>query len=712
MKISTILLCVFLFALPAHAERTKTIDLKDTRIDLPWKEFKEILNKASEPVNKPLPDTLFSSTDYLISNAVINGKVLNRNAARFVVKVSVIVPLSTSLKQNNWVAIPIGTTQNDNSSKGVLERAELNGADIPVHTTEDNLQVLLSKAGTHTLTLTYYCPVTNEEGNYKIAFSVPRAASARLEFIIPKMRSDVWINGIKRVVTIKNNNTGFNSVISLEDELLIRYSQIGEDFADEENGNRIVPKSFATSGLLVTIKENRINYQYRVDYQIWHQKRKTFSILLPDSLQIENVQGAGISEWKVEHTEKGIILKVSTTFAPERTYTINIEFNQKLKTAESTVEIPVLSILDVKRQNGYLSVNASEAIEVFADEVQEKLTDASTGELPEWLQMQKDVLMTYKYTSTPYKLSLKIKRHKDVPVLVAIADEGLFTGIVTNAGYSLVKFRYFIRNNHKQYLRVSMPEGWELWSALIDGNAVMPASSTNGNEVLLPLKKLSKTEEGAGFVLELVYWNQQKKFGLNGNFRFETPVVDINCQKVNGEMYFPEKYTFKRVKGSIQNVESYSNKYLNSSWKTDAPVAQRQFQNRVKGNAMSLPVEIEIPSHGIPLRFTKGLTIAGEKSEVLCTYNKKLVWPPLLATVIVSLLIFAISFFTSRSLFITRTVRNKILISISGLTGILFLYIFALYYAVNYLSVSGIVICGLLFAALRYFSRNRKAAAV
>ncbi len=712
MKIAKILFSVLLLALPVHAEKIKTIDLEGTRIDLPWKEFKEILNKASEPVNKPLPDTLLSSTDYLISNAVIKGKVLNRNAARFVVKVDVIVPFSTSLKQNNWVAIPVGTTQNENSSKGVLERAELNGSEIPVHTTEDNLQVLLSKAGTHTLTLIYYCPVISEEGNYIIAFSVPRAAGARLEFSIPKMRSDLWINGSKRVADITNNTPGFNEVISLDDALIIRYSQMGEDFADEEeNGNRIVPKSFATSGLLVTIKENRINYQYRVDYQIWHQKRKTFSIQLPDSLQIENVQGAGISEWKVEHTENGTILKVSTTFAPERTYTINIEFNQKVKTAQTEVEIPVLSILDVKRQNGYLSVNASEAIEVFADEDQENLTDASPDELPEWLQTQKDVLMTYKYTGIPYKLSLKINRHKDVPVLVAVADEGLFTGIITNPGYSLVKFRYFIRNNHKQYLRVSMPEDWELWSALIDGNAVLPASGANGNEVLLPLKKLSKTEEGAGFILELVYWNEQKKSGSNGNFSFETPVIDINCQKINGEIYFPEQYSFKKFKGSIQNVESYSNKYLNSSWKTEAPVSQRQFQNRIKGNAMSLPVEIEIPPHGNPLRFTKNLTIAGEKSEVVCSFTKKLVWPSLIASIILSLFMFAISFFTSCSLFIRGTVRKKIVISISGLSGIIFLYTIALH-TVNYMSVPTVVICGLLFAALRYYSRNRKAAAV
>jgi hypothetical protein len=705
------LVSVLLLAQPFYAESAKSIDLTGTRIDLPWKEFKGILDKVSEPVNKPLPDTLLPSTEYLLSTATISGTVVERKIARFTVNVEIVVPFSTSLKQNGWVAIPIGTIQNGNSSKGVLEKVLLNGTEVPVNSQDGNLQVLVSKSGTYVLKLFYYCPIMNEEGNYKITFSVPRAASARLEFTIPKMKSDLWINGSKRVTTLTNDGTRFNSVISLEDELLIRYSQIGEDFSSDENGTRVLPKSFATGGLLVTIKENRINYQYRVDYQIWHQKRNIFSIQLPDSLQIENVQGTGISEWKVEPAEKGAILKVYTTFTPEHSYTINMEFNQKLKTVESTVQVPVLTILDVDRENGYISVNASEAIEVFADEEQKNLTDADPDELPEWLQTNNEVLMHYKYTRTPYQLSLKIKRHKDVPVLVAIADEALFTGIVTNAGYSLVKFRYFIRNNHKQYLKVSMAQGWELWSALIDGDAVMPASSANGNEVLLPLKKLSKTEEGAGFILELVYWNQQKTFGLTGNFRFETPVIDINCQKLNGEIFLPDKYRYKGFKGPIQKVDSYSNRYLNSAWKKDASTVQRQFQNRVKGNTMSLPVEIEIPSQGIPLRFEKGLTIAGEKNDISFRYGKKLMWPAHVATVSLWLVLFAISFYTALSIFRKHTVISSVIKSISALTGIGVLFIIAKIYDINSLSISGIIVSGIIFAALTYSSSKRKAAA-
>ena len=225
--------------------------------------------------------------------------------------------------------------------------------------------------------------------------------------------------------------------------------------------------------------------------------------------------------------------------------------------------------------------------------------------------------MQFKFTHTLYLLNLQIKRHTDVPVLVAIADEALLTGVMTEEGYSLVKYRYFIRNNHKQYLRVSMPQDWALWSALIDGEAVMPASSNTGNGILIPLKKLSKTDDGAGFTLELVYWNQQQKFQSRGKYRFEIPVIDINCQKMYGEIYLPERYQYSGFSGPVQLVKSYSNRYISDSDNRYAPVSQKQFQNIAKG----LPVEIEIPKTGKPLRFTKGLTIAGEKSGLVCKYT-------------------------------------------------------------------------------------------
>jgi len=88
MKVSKLIISTILFLQPFYTVQGKNIDLKDSRVDLPWKEFKEILNKVAEPVNQPIPDTLLPATEYLITTANISGTVINRKAARFMLKVN------------------------------------------------------------------------------------------------------------------------------------------------------------------------------------------------------------------------------------------------------------------------------------------------------------------------------------------------------------------------------------------------------------------------------------------------------------------------------------------------------------------------------------------------------------------------------------------------------------------------------------------------
>jgi hypothetical protein len=392
----------------------------------------------------------------------------------------------------------------------------------------------------------------------------------------------------------------------------------------------MAPKVFASTGLLVDIKENRVNYRYRVDYQIWHEKRSTFSISLPDTNPIENVTGAGLSEWKVNQTDSGAVLVARTSFSPDRAYRLTVEFSSKLETVESTVAIPVLRVLDVNRESGFVAVQASQTMEVFADASMSNLTAVAARELPDWLQAEREVLMRLKYNRPPYTLTLAIRRHKDMPVLVAIADEALFTGLMTRNGYSLAKYRYFIRNNHKQYLRLHMSEEWRLWSALIDGEAVMPASAESASDVLIPLKKMSQTDEGSGFTLELVYWREARKMGFAGKIVFETPVIDMNCQQMNGELWMPDRYRYARFGGALENVRDYTSTYLASSQpqvktrrRSLMPVQSNTFALGTKGKTMSLPVEIEIPRGGVRLLFSKKLTIAGEEGNLTFRFRKR-----------------------------------------------------------------------------------------
>ena len=73
-----------------------------------------------------------------------------------------------------------------------------------------------------------------------------------------------------------------------------------------------------------------------------------------------------------------------------------------------------------------------------------------------------------------FDIPLAIKKHADVSVLVTIVDSAVVTTMQTIDGRRITKAIYNVRNNRQQFLRLTMPEGMEIWSASVS----LPSSST------------------------------------------------------------------------------------------------------------------------------------------------------------------------------------------------------------------------------------------
>jgi hypothetical protein len=632
-----VLATLLLTTLPALPRDASDVDLKDSRVNVPWEEFKSIIRSLTEKVTTQPRDTVFAPVEYLISSCSVSGTATGDKSVRLVAQVTVHVLPSRQLHEQGWVAIPL-TTGNDEEGSGVssggavLERVLLDGKPATTQGSGGACTLLLPKPGVYALSLDYYCPIANEEGTRRFSIDLPRSASAGIDLVIAGMRADVQINGVPEQAQRTPQGTRVTAALALGEPVEVAWSASAGEQEGREAGP-VAPKTFATSGLLVSIKENRVTYQYRVDFEIWHQKLTSFSIGLPDTFPIENVQGAGLADWKVERTDKGPVLTVRTNFAPERDYELTVDFSQKLESAAARVRVPTLRVLNVSREAGYVAVQATETMEVFPADSTTGLSAVGTEELPAWLQSEQEVLMRFKYSRPPWGLQLDVRRHKDMAVLVAIADEALFTTLLTEDGYVLAKVRYFVRNNQKQYLRLSMPKGWTLWSALIDGSAVMPASSDSASVVLIPLRKMSETGEGNGFTLELVYFSEAPTMGWMGRFRFEAPIIDINCQQVNGEVWAPQRFRYSGFKGSLEKVDTYEQRYLASTTEVSddrahnrpaMPVQSNTIALTKQGRSLALPVEIAVPQVGTRLQFSKKLTIAGEKADLRFGFRRKL----------------------------------------------------------------------------------------
>ncbi|MBN1760986.1 MAG: hypothetical protein JW863_21845, partial [Chitinispirillaceae bacterium] len=624
------LTALLLVAAVITAQPSTQPSLNKSEVYVPWKEFRQIIDRLAQP-DTVAEDTIHAPTDYVLTSAKISGEVTDNSSARFSVRLALTVLPSLALKENGWVTVGLGRMSN----RAVLEAVTVEGKVLPLHTEDGEYRLLFSKAGVYPLTLVYHCAVASDEGTSSIDIMLPKTLAAGLDFTLAGTRADITVNGTRIPVEKKGNGVRIRTPLSTDNGVHINYTPLGREESGEDT-TRITPRVYAATGLLADIRENSIRYQYRVDYQIWHKKITSFAIALPDTFAIEEVQGAGIAQWKLEQREGKPVLSVATNFTPEKAYSMTIRFSRKLEKVADRIPVPSLRALNVNRENGCLAVVSQQTMEVTIADSLSRLTAVDQSELHPWMRSRNDLLMRFKYIHPPYHLSLDVKRHSDMPVLVAIADDVAFTTLLTEEGYVLSRFRYHIRNNHKQYLRVGMPGGWRLWSALIDGGPVMPATSGN-EEVLIPLKKMASDDNGEGFRLELVYWKEWKKMRLRGRFSFSMPDIDINAQKISGDLWVPKQFRYTGFKGSLERSgfsaetayrsvpDTWST--ANSNMRRDrrfGKMANQQITKSRKGIALTLPVEISVPTEGTQFHFTKKLTISGEKADLSLSFRKRL----------------------------------------------------------------------------------------
>jgi len=217
-----------------------------------------------------------------------------------------------------------------------------------------------------------------------------------------------------------------------------------------------------------------------------------------------------------------------------------------------------------------------------------------------------------------------------VDVLVTLLDQTRATTMWTRDGRRLTSVKYQVRNNRKQFLRMKLPEGSELWSASLGGRAVQPALSGDGR-VLVPLVR-SQTAGGAlaAFEVEVVYVEDAE--GPNqagrGAFRAELPTADVPSTYVSWVVYSPEDAKVRKasVDGSLRKVDYLSNPipsqdvyYIEAATPQVMQSASSQARSGAFGEG-AVPVPVSLPIEGTPVSFEKLLAL-GETLWVSFDYR-------------------------------------------------------------------------------------------
>ncbi len=209
-----------------------------------------------------------------------------------------------------------------------------------------------------------------------------------------------------------------------------------------------------------------------------------FKIELSDEYFNVEFTGKDIRGWN--KTTNGYIVQLHT--AVSGPYTLLATYERPFKAQGDTLGFTGARPLDAQSEQGHTLVISAYQFHTEPVEVSSGLLRLEPGEVPAEYRLFFDapVLAAYRYTARPFNLRLALSRLEQGKSVDQVVDRASFTTRISKEGQLLTDVRYFVKNRGNPNLRLTLPEGTELWSASVNGIAVVPVTDAKANLIPLP----------------------------------------------------------------------------------------------------------------------------------------------------------------------------------------------------------------------------------
>lgn len=579
------------------------------RVVMKLDEFLELYEKSKEQEAQ-------APRDHALASARYTGKVLiedgRPHAATFKAKMHIEV-----LAKKGWARVPVLP------ATVALQKATIGGKEAAVVIEDGYYTLVTDKRGALDLDLEFAAAVTTAQGRSSLAFDLAPSGATELELAVPadqdldftvanaRLSSDKVVGG-DRVVEATLPATGSLSV-SWQVEIPEAAKQDARVYAEVYT--------------LVGIGDGLMRTTTTIQDTILFAGVNTLRFSLPKDMTLLDVTGSGIRDWNV----KDGTLEVVLNYAAEGAYSLQLQMEKVVGEKSQDLQAPIVKQIGVERAKGWVGVESRGNLEVGAGEVSDA-TAVDVRSLPAAILGITDqpVLLGYKYLGAAPSIPLTVAQHDDVDVLVTLLDETRARTMWTRQGRRLTSVKYRIRNNRRQFLRLALPPGAELWSALVGGRAVQPAKASDGR-VMVPLLRSQATGGSlAAFEVEVVYVESVEPTADNGRgaFAASLPQADAPSTYVAWTIYSPERAKVKKrsFDGSLRQVEFLSDPIPTEDYyyiETETPAFEQQAVKQSESGALgtgAVPVEVSLPLQGEPLYFEKLLAL-DEALEVEFAYR-------------------------------------------------------------------------------------------
>lgn len=522
------------------------------------------------------------------------------------------------LKTKGWARVPLLP------ATVALQSAKIGGREAPVVIEGGFYTLVTDRRGAVDLDLVFGVSVTTSEGQSGLSFQLAPSGATEVELAVPtkedldftvvgaQLESDKVVGG-DRVVKATLPATG---------SLTVQWQR--EIPEAEKKAARV----YAEVQTLVSLGEGVLRANTVVQNTILFAGVDTLAYDVPKGMTVLDVSGPGIRDWKLGENGR---LDVVLNFAAEGSYVLGIELEKAMTDDSKSLVAPVVVPVGVERNKGYVGIESRGNLEIAAAKV-DGATPLDVRALPGAILGITDqpLLFGYKYVGTKPAIELATGAHAEVDVLVTLIDQTVARTMWTREGRRLTKVSYQVRNNRRQFLRLTLPAGAELWSASVGGRGVQPAKGSDGR-VMVPL--LRSQEQGgvlSAFTVDVVYVEKGSATadGGRGSFAASLPRPDAPSTYVAWTVYSPEGTKVHRLgaDGSLRRVKHLSNPIPVQSYVDTGAVAQAQMlpeqANAPVGNTMAggalgqgaAPVDVMLPLAGVATNYEKLLAFGEDET--------------------------------------------------------------------------------------------------
>jgi hypothetical protein len=505
---------------------------------LPVDEYRKLHSRAYPTDRDPEPASVEATLTRVDYDLRIAGELASGRAS-----------LTVDVLRDGWVRVPIPA--------GLLVReAKLDGKMVSLVPNTSGkgagqLSALLSRSGRAVLLLEIALPVATSGGEESVSLPSTASGVTRASIQLPRQGVDVRLTG---GFLSENSEAGAESK-------WIAYGRGNEALAftwkrKTEDHRATLPLRLRGSVTqLLGLGEDTSSINAEVNVEVTQGAAREVKVQIPDKVTVNQVLGAMVADWQVKANE------LSVTFLEPVEQTARFVVSAETRSArDGTIDVPLLRLMGAERETGGVAVEVMGAGEINEHKF-EGMEDADPTDLGEMISSrQSQAMAAFRFRPGDAKLrrtlNVTVARYTPQAVLMANVEEARYQVLVSSEGKTMVLARYAVRNNQRNFLKITLPPGATLWSASLAGKAVRPGQAPDGS-VLLPLDKARAGDDAPAFAVEIVYMSRGTAWNDKGQFKLGLPALDLPVSRTGLLVYHPPLYKVNAEQPGTFRTEPY-----------------------------------------------------------------------------------------------------------------------------------------------------------